>query len=157
MASHQKDICVFWTIAWRLCSSYWIGKNLEIMKWCRRFKMKGLMFLGEKSTEELSLLPLTALNGLSLWKLFWVCCPLWWKSRKETENWYFTIRIELLQLQSLGGGEKRDTCGLREKSFKSAVIVKETIGSQGKVYWHCHGAQYGYLPEIAGTLFVFNK
>lgn len=64
--------------------------------------MKVLMFLVMKSIEELSLLPFPALNGISLWKLFGVCCLLWWKSCKEAKKWYFVICIELLQLQSLG-------------------------------------------------------
>lgn len=73
------------------------------------------MFLVKKYIEELSLFPLTALTGISLWKLFWVCFPLWWKSSEETKNWYFIISIELLELQSLG--EKRDACGLGQKYF----------------------------------------
>lgn len=73
------------------------------------------MFLFEKSVEELSLLPLPALNGISLWKLFRVCCPLWWKSCRETKNCYFIICIELLQLQSLGG--ERRYMWLRKKVF----------------------------------------
>lgn len=63
--------------------------------------------------------------------------------------------MELLELHSLG--ENKDTCGLGKKYFKSVVILKETIGYSKRCTDIAMEARDGYLPEIAGTLFVFNK